>query len=74
MITIIPPRVRKPAMCALAGVLFAAAWLVRGGPLWWVSINAVIPTAACVARLYWLGGKDTDEARGPAPGRTSGSS
>jgi hypothetical protein len=59
--TFIPPRLRKPAGAALAGVLFAAAWLVRGGPLWWVSINAVILTAACVARLYWLGGKDTDE-------------
>jgi hypothetical protein len=61
MMTIIPPRARKPAMCALAGLLFAAAWLVRGGPLWWVSINAVILTAACVTRLYWLSGKDTDE-------------
>ena len=34
----IPPRLRKPGGIALAGVLFAAAWLVRGGPLWWVSI------------------------------------
>jgi hypothetical protein len=59
--TSIPPRLRKPAVYALAGVLFAAAWLVRGGPLWWVSINAVILTAAVVARVYWLGGKDTDE-------------
>jgi hypothetical protein len=61
MMTFIPPRLRKPAVYALAGVLFAAAWLVRGGPLWWVSINAVILTAAVVARVYWLGGKDTDE-------------
>lgn len=61
MMTSIPPRLRKPAWTALAGLLFAAAWLVRGGPLWWVSINAVILTAGQVARLYWLGGKDTDE-------------
>ena len=61
MITFIPPRLRKPAAYGLAGLLFAAAWLVRGGPLWWVSINAVILTAAVVARVYWLGGKDTDE-------------
>jgi hypothetical protein len=42
-------------------LLFAAAWLVRGGPLWRVSINAVILTAICVARFYWLSGKDSDE-------------
>jgi hypothetical protein len=61
MMGFIPPRLRKPAAYALGGVLFAAAWLVRGGPLWWVSISALILTAAGVARLYRLGGKDTDE-------------
>jgi fatty acid desaturase len=61
MITFIPPRLRKPAWTALAGLVFAGAWLVHGGPLWWVSIMAVIATAASVARLYRLGGKDTDE-------------
>ena len=61
MMTLIPPRLRMPAMYALAGVLFAAAWLVRGGHLWWVSIMAVIGTAAVVVRLYRLGGTDTDE-------------
>ena len=61
MMTFIPPRLRKPAIYALAGVLFAAAWLVRGGPMWWVSIMAVIGTAAAVVRLYRLGGTDTDE-------------
>jgi hypothetical protein len=59
--TFIPPRLRKPAMYTLAGVVFAAAWLVRGGPLWWVSIMAVLGTAVVVARLYRLGGNDTDE-------------
>jgi hypothetical protein len=29
--TIIQPRLRKPAMYTLAGLLFAAAWLVHGG-------------------------------------------
>jgi hypothetical protein len=61
MMTFIPPRLRKPAIYALAGVLFAAAWLVRGGNLWWVSIMALIGTAAGVVRMYRLGGKDTDE-------------
>ena len=61
MMTFIPPRLRKPAMYALGGLLFAAAWLVRGGPLWWVSIMALILTAARVVGLYRLGGTDTDE-------------
>ena len=46
MMSFIPPRLRKPAAISLAGVVFAAAWLVRGGPLWWVSILAVILAAA----------------------------
>lgn len=61
MMTFIPPRLRKPAIYALAGALFAAAWLVRGGNLWWVSIVALIGTTAGVVRMYMLGGKDTDE-------------
>jgi hypothetical protein len=61
MMAFIPPRLRKPAIYALAGVLFAAAWLVRGGPLWWASIIAVIGTAAGSVRLYRLGGTDTDD-------------
>ena len=61
MMTFIPPRLRKPAIYALAGLLFAAAWLVQGGHLWFVSIMAVIGTAAGAVRLYRLGGTDTDE-------------
>jgi fatty acid desaturase len=61
MMTFIPPRLRKPAWTALAGLLFAGAWLVHGGHLWWVSIMAVIATVASVARVYRLGGQDTDE-------------
>src|SRR5215469_17904962 len=61
MRTFIPPRLRKPAVYALAGGLFAAAWLVHGGHLWWVSILALIGTATGAVRLYRLGGTDTDE-------------
>jgi hypothetical protein len=53
-------------MYALAGLLFAGAWLVHGGRLWWVSIPAVILTAYHVVRLYRLGGTDTDEGT-PSP-------
>jgi hypothetical protein len=59
--TFIRPRLRKPAWIALAGVLFAAAWLVRGGPLWWVSIPAVVVAAARAISLYRTGATDTDE-------------
>jgi hypothetical protein len=61
MIPFISPRLRKPLGIALAGALFAAAWLVRGGPLWWVSILAVIVTAVRAVSMYRMGGKDTDE-------------
>jgi hypothetical protein len=61
MMTFIPPRLRKPAGIALAGAVFAAAWLVRSGPLWWVSILAVILAAARAVSWYRMGGKDTDE-------------
>jgi hypothetical protein len=61
MMPFIPPRLRKPAGIALAGAVFAAAWLVRGGPLWWVSILAVISAAVQAVRWYQMGGNDTDE-------------
>jgi len=61
MMTFIPPRLRKPTGVAVAGALFAAAWLVRGGPLWWASILAVIAAAVRAISLYRAGGKDTDE-------------
>jgi hypothetical protein len=61
MMPFISPRLRKPAGIAVAGTLFAAAWLVRGGPLWWVSIMAVILTVARAVSWYLMAGKDTDE-------------
>ncbi len=61
MMTFIPPRLRKPGIYALAGLLFSAAWLVQGGRLGWVSIPALIGTVAGTVRLYRVGGTDTDE-------------
>jgi hypothetical protein len=61
MMTFMSTRLRKPAASVLAGLLFAAAWLVRGGPLWWVSILAVIAGATRAIFLYRLGGEDSDE-------------
>jgi hypothetical protein len=56
----IPPRLRKPAVILVVGVVFAVAWLVRGGPLWWVSVPALIAAPARAAYLYWGGGQDSD--------------
>ena len=61
MTTFISPRLRKPAVVLLAGALFAAAWLIRGGPLWWVSIMSVVVTVVRAFTLYRMGGKDSDE-------------
>ena len=61
MIPFIPSRLRKPAGIALAGAVFAAAWLVRGGPLWWVSVLALIAAAVRAVSWYRIGGQDTDE-------------
>lgn len=61
MRTFIRPRLRLPLWTAVAGLAFAAAWLVRGGPLWWVSIMAVIGTAVRAFSVYRMGGTDTDE-------------
>jgi hypothetical protein len=74
MMTFIPPRLRKPGIYALAGLLFSAAWLVQGGRVWWVSIPALIGTVAGTVRLYRVGGTDTTRATGSAPGPMRGSS
>jgi hypothetical protein len=57
----IPARLRKPLVLAVAGAMFAAAWVVRGGPTWWFSILLVVATAVRVIVLYVRGGQDTDE-------------
>jgi presenilin-like A22 family membrane protease len=61
MMSFIPPRLRKPGIYALAGLLFSAAWLVQGGRLWWISVPALIGTVTGTVRLYRLAGKDTEE-------------
>jgi hypothetical protein len=57
----IPPRLRRPLLVALAGAVFAVAWVVRGGATWWISILVVVATAVRVTVVYVRAGQDTDE-------------
>ena len=59
--SVLPARLRKPAVAVLFGGALAIAWLVRGGPLAWA---AILPLLAGIARavvIYQAGGTDTDE-------------
>ena len=67
MTAFIPSRLRAPALNALAGAVFAAAWAVRGGPLWWVSIMTGVATVVRVIAVYVRGGTDEDALIGSEP-------
>jgi hypothetical protein len=61
MISFIPPRLRKPLGWVLAGAIFAAAWLVHGGKLWWVAILVMVTALVRAIATYVRGGQNTDE-------------
>src|SRR5271170_1744227 len=61
MLTFIPPRLRKPVGIGIAGTLLAAAWAVRGGPTWFLSIVIEVSVLVRVIALYVWGGEDSDE-------------
>lgn len=67
MTAFIRPRLRAPALTALAGAIFAAAWAVRGGPLWWVSIASGVATVVRVIAVYVRSGRDEDALVGSRP-------
>jgi hypothetical protein len=46
---------------ALAGIVFAVAWLIHGRSGWWISIVTLVVTAARVFALYRAGNTDSDE-------------
>jgi hypothetical protein len=61
MMTFIRPRLRKPLRNALAGTIFAAAWALRGGNAWQLSIVAEVTVLVSAITMYVRAGEDNDE-------------
>jgi hypothetical protein len=61
MIAFIRPRLRKPLMYALAGTVFAAAWALRGGDAWWLSVAMEVTVLVTAITTYVRAGEDNDE-------------
>ena len=61
MRTMIPPRLWKPLSRLLAGTAFAAAWLIRGGPSWFLAIVIEVTVLAWAIAVYIQGGRNTEE-------------
>jgi hypothetical protein len=61
MMSFIRPRWRKPAGTVLAGAVFAAAWVIHGGPHWWLFVTLVALAAVARAFAFYVwGGEDDD--------------
>lgn len=60
MMSFIRPRWRKPAGTILAGTVFAVAWIIRGGPHWWlwVILIGVAALGRAFAFYVWAGEDD----------------
>jgi len=61
MMAFIRPRLRKPLGIALAGTVFAAAWALRGGYAWQLSIAMEVTVLATAIATYLRAGEDNDE-------------
>jgi hypothetical protein len=61
MMTFIRPRLRKPLRNALAGTVFAAAWALRGGNAWQLSIAMEVTVLVSAITMYVRAGEDNDE-------------
>jgi hypothetical protein len=61
MMAFIRPRLRKPLGIALAGTVFAAAWALRGGHAWWLSIAMEVTVLVTAVTTYVRAGEDSDE-------------
>jgi hypothetical protein len=61
MMALIRPRLRKPLGIALAGTVFAAAWALRGGHAWQLSVAIEVTVLVSAITTYVRAGEDNDE-------------
>ena len=61
MIAFIRPRLRRPLGIALAGTVFAAAWALRGGDAWQLSVAMEVTVLVSAITIYVRAGEDNDE-------------
>ncbi len=61
MMAFIRPRLRKPLGMALAGTVFAAAWALRGGHAWQLSVAIEVTVLVGAIAFYVRAGDDNDE-------------
>ena len=61
MMAFIRPRLRKPLVIALAGTVFAAAWALRGGNAWQLSVAMEVTVLVSAISTYVRAGEDNDE-------------
>jgi hypothetical protein len=61
MTALIRPRLRKPLGIALAGTVFAAAWALRGGHAWQLSVAMEVTVLVSAITAYVRAGEDNDE-------------
>jgi hypothetical protein len=61
MMAFIRPRLRKPLGIALAGTVFAAAWALRDGDAWQLSVAMEVTVLVGAITAYVRAGEDNDE-------------
>jgi hypothetical protein len=61
MMAFIRPRLRKPLGIALAGTVFAAAWALRAGHAWQLSLAMEATVLVTAITTYVRAGEDSDE-------------
>ena len=61
MMAFIRPRLRRPLAIALAGTVFAAAWALRGGHAWQLSLAMGVTVLVGAVTTYVRAGEDNDE-------------
>jgi hypothetical protein len=61
MMMFIRPRLRKPLLRGMAGLVLAGAWAIGGGPAQWLAIVIAIVAVGYAVGWYVWAGEDSDE-------------